>query len=88
MIRAAAAGVLLVLAACAPGRVVPVAGSCVPESLGAAPAYADPDSALLAAPDAAERFRLLVIGREQRMGRLAALEGVVRACRVGESASG
>ena len=59
----------------------PVAVSCVPDSLGAAPTYPDEDAALLAAPDAAARYRLLALGREARAWRLGELEGVVQVCR-------
>lgn len=90
MIRAASASAvaLLLLVACSDGRLTPVAASCVPETLGEPPVYVDPDAALLAARDAAERFRLMAVGREQRMGRLAAVEGVLRACRVEEVPDG
>lgn len=60
---------------------VPVAVSCVPASLPDAPAYPDTDGRLLAAPDAADRYRLLILGRELRVARLGVLEGVAAACR-------
>lgn len=60
--------------------VVPVPVSCIPESLGGPEAYADDAAALLAAPDGAERYRLLTIGRSQRIDRLDKLEAVVRLC--------
>lgn len=70
----------------------PVAVSCVPGNLGAAPGtvdlktglkvpdYADTRAALLAAPDAAGRYKLLVIGRKQRMDRLSQVEPVIDGC--------
>jgi hypothetical protein len=69
------------------GRIVihteatPLAASCVPANVGGKPAYTDTAEALTAAPDSAERFRLLAIGRQERDGRLSVLEPVVDACR-------
>lgn len=60
---------------------VPVTAPCVPDSLPDAPAYPDTDGRLRAAPDAADRYRLLILGREVRIARLGVLEGVVAACR-------
>ncbi len=60
---------------------VPVAQPCVPASLPDAPAYPDTDGRLRAAPDAADRYRLLILGREIRIARLGLLEGVAAACR-------
>lgn len=62
---------------------VPVGVNCVPSDLPAAPDYPDEDRALLSAPDAAERYRLLILGRELRIGRLGLLEGVAHACQEG-----
>jgi hypothetical protein len=59
----------------------PVAISCVPASVGGAPAYADEAAALRAAPDAAAREILLIAGRLQRIARLSILEPVVEGCR-------
>lgn len=60
---------------------VPVAVECVPATLGDAPAYPDSDEALRAAPDAAERYRILFLGRLLRDARLAELEPVIVSCR-------
>lgn len=60
---------------------VPVAVSCVPANLPDAPQYVDTDAALKAAPDAAERFRLIAAGRLQRQSRLAVVEPVINSCR-------
>lgn len=59
---------------------VPVPVSCVPETIGDPERYEDTDAALLAAPDSAERYRLMIIGRSQRADRLGILEAVVRQC--------
>lgn len=84
---------LIPLAACASNKsrpepivvpqkvTVPVAGDCVPASLGTAPDYVDSNDALRAAADAAERYQLLWAGRAQRTGRLNELEVVVAGCR-------
>lgn len=61
--------------------VVPVAADCVPPHMPPAPSYPDTDPALVRASDAAERYRLLILGREVRVARLGLLEGVVDACR-------
>ncbi len=63
----------------------PVSTSCVPPGLPEAPEYVDNDVALIAAPDLAERYRLLVVGRDQRTVRLDELETVVDLCRKDES---
>lgn len=62
---------------------VPVAIECVPVTLGAAPDYPDTDEALRAAPDAAERYRLLFLGRLLRDARLGEVESVILSCREG-----
>ena len=80
---------LLFVAACASAPTamrtvqvaVPVATACVPASLPAAPGYPDTDHALVRAPDAAERYRLLIIGREIRIARIGVLEALVEACK-------
>ncbi len=59
----------------------PVALSCVPETLSTAPDYPDTDDALLAAQDAAERYRLVAAGRLLRNARLGELEPVLLICR-------
>lgn len=64
---------------------VPVPVPCAPAGIGDAPAYADENAALRNAPDAAERYRLLFIGRDQRAARLAELEAMREAC--GETAT-
>lgn len=75
------------LTACAPAGVrpvdvaVPVAADCVPPRMAPAPSYPDTDATLVRATDAAERYRLLILGREVRIERLGVLEGVVAACR-------
>ncbi len=60
--------------------IVPIVGACVPRGLGDEPAYSDTDAALIAAPEGAVRFQLLVIGRVERQARLKELEPVVKAC--------
>lgn len=60
---------------------VPVPTPCVPAALGPAPAYPDTAAALRAAPDAADRYRLMAAGRLLRDQRLAELEPVVKGCR-------
>lgn len=59
----------------------PVAVSCIPAALPTAPEYPDTDTALLDAPDAAERYRLVAAGRLLRNQRLAELESVFNSCR-------
>lgn len=61
---------------------VPVAASCVPPNLPDPPQYVDTDEALKAAPDAAERYRLVAAGRLQSRARLAQVEPVIKSCRV------
>lgn len=60
---------------------VPVAVACVPRSLADAPAYSDDDASLAAAADMAERYLLLILGREERKARSAEVEPVVEECR-------
>jgi hypothetical protein len=60
---------------------VPVAVDCVPATLGAVPAYPDTDEALRSSPDAAERYRLLFLGRLLRDARLGEVEPVIQSCR-------
>ena len=91
MISAKAAGIIpiLFLAACATAPEpqvktvtvqVPVRVACVPADITAPPVtYADADAK--AAPDAAERYRLIAAANAQRTSRLAILEPVVKACR-------
>jgi len=73
---------ILLLANCAPTRevLVPVATPCVPSDLPPQPHYPDSDDALLGAVDSAERYRLVLLGREVRISRLGLLEGVTAAC--------
>ncbi len=81
--------VALTLAGCAHGenRVqiqtvkVPVPVACVSDSFPATPSYPDTDDALRAAVDAAERYRLIAVGRLLRDARLGELEPAVAACR-------
>lgn len=60
---------------------VPVSVPCIPSDFPGGPAYVDSDADLLSAGGPDERYRLLVIGREQRSSRLGVLEGAVNACR-------
>ena len=60
---------------------VPVAVSCVPESLPGPPDYPDTDAALRQAPDAAARYGLIVAGRVLRIQRAAEAEPVIDGCR-------
>ena len=60
---------------------VPVAASCVPESLPGPPAYPDTPEAIRAAPDAAARTALIFAGRELRIQRSAEVEPVIAGCR-------
>lgn len=60
---------------------IPVAAVCVPVALPATPDYPDSDEALLAAPDAAERYRLVAAGRLLRNQRLLELEPIIMTCR-------
>lgn len=60
---------------------VPVAIPCVPSNVQKEPAYSDTNDALKTAPDAAERYQLLIIGRQQRMARLSEIEPVIRECK-------
>lgn len=59
----------------------PVAVPCVSTSIGDPPTYSDSDDALRAAPDAAERYRLVALGRVERTGRLEVLEAALSVCR-------
>ena len=59
---------------------IAVTGACVPKSLGDEPAYSDSDAALKSAIEGAVRFQLLILGRSQRVARLAELEPIVRGC--------
>jgi hypothetical protein len=61
---------------------IPIPVPCVSDATPDRPAgYADTDAALLAAPDMAARYRLLIAGRDQRDARLAEIEPVVEGCR-------
>ncbi len=72
----------LAVSACASQRevLVPVATACVPSDLPLSPQYPDTDDALLSAADSAERYRLVLLGREERIARLGLLETVIHAC--------
>lgn len=59
----------------------PVAVPCVDERVGGPPVYTDSDDALRAAPDAAERYRLVSLGRIERTARLEILEAALSVCR-------
>ena len=60
---------------------VPVSEACVPPSLPHPRPYPDTDENLLGAQDSAERYRLLILGREIRIARIGVLESVIEACR-------
>lgn len=61
---------------------VPVPVPCTAlAQLGAEPPYADTDEALKAAPDIFTRVQLLLMGRLQRVQRLAEYKGVADVCR-------
>lgn len=64
-----------------PVAFIPTPVSCVPESLGAPPAYPDTDEALRAAPTADRRYQLILAGRELRIARAGEVEPVVAGCR-------
>jgi len=64
---------------------VPITGACVPDTLGPPPAYVDETPALRAARDAAERYQLVLAGREQRRARLNEIEPIIAACPRGKS---
>jgi hypothetical protein len=62
---------------------VPVAVSCVPEGVvEAQPTYKDSDAALKAAPDMAERYRLLAGEHAVHQVRETELEAIVKGCRL------
>lgn len=63
---------------------VPVYTSCVPPEVKGPPLYPDTDRALLDAEDAADRYRLLALGRSARNERLTDLEIVVQNCRASD----
>lgn len=63
-------------------KVVPVKGPpCVPDNVGAAPAYPDTDEALKQASSPERRYQLVVAGRELRNARLEVVEPVIEGCR-------
>lgn len=60
---------------------VPVAVSCVVDTVPAAPSYVDTDAALTApGVDGPRRYQLVTAGRAQRNERLALLEAIVADC--------
>jgi hypothetical protein len=59
---------------------VPIAGACVPDTLGDKPVYLDTKEKLTAAADAAERLQLLYAGRAQRQARLNEIEPIIAGC--------
>jgi hypothetical protein len=81
---------LLALAACATAKPepvvrvvevkVPIAVSCVPDTLRAEPAYPDTDAALKGAPGAADRYQIIAAGRLLRIQRAAEVEPIIKAC--------
>lgn len=64
---------------------IPVAAPCVPNDLKPKPIYPDEDAALRAAADAAERYQLVLAGREKRRARLNEIEPIIEACPRGTS---
>lgn len=61
---------------------MPVAVSCVVDTVPAAPSYVDTDAALTApVVDGPRRYQLVTAGREQRINRLALLEALIAECR-------
>jgi hypothetical protein len=54
---------------------------CVPDDVGAPPAYPDTDAALRDAGGAADRYQLIAAGRILRQQRLQKLEDAIRRCR-------
>jgi len=60
---------------------VPKPVKCVPDDLGAPPAYPDSDAALLQAGGAADRYQLMAAGRILRQQRLQRLEEAIKRCR-------
>jgi len=82
----------LALAACAHGgaepeiraveKRVPVVAPCVSDKVPHPPAYVDSDEALKAAPSAAERLKLVLAGRVQRIQRGLIVEPVIETCRM------
>lgn len=62
---------------------IPVTSLCVPEGLNPKPEYVDSDVALIAAPDGAVRYQLVIAGRNQRDARLNELEVVLEGCSKG-----
>lgn len=59
---------------------VPVPVGCIPAGMDNAPTYPDTREALLGAPDAASRYRLLYAGRKLRDARLKEIEPIIAAC--------
>lgn len=59
----------------------PVAVSCVPKSLGPAPAYPDTDDALRTAGSAERTLQLVFAGRDLRKARSDQVEPVIENCR-------
>lgn len=60
---------------------VPVPVTCVPKSLGPAPAYPDTDEAVRASAGPGDLLQLLAAGRLLRKQRSAEVEPVIAACR-------
>lgn len=60
---------------------VPVARSCVPAALPAPPTFNVTVGAIVGAPDAAERYRLAIVGLLERDARLTLVEPVINTCR-------
>lgn len=56
--------------------------ACVGSDFPASPEYPDTRETLLAAPDAAARYQLLIAGRDARNARLIEAEAVIEACRM------
>ncbi len=64
---------------------IPVPAPCVPVGLAPPPVYVDTTPDLLKAADAAERYQLVLAGREQRIARLNEVEPIIAACPHGAS---
>lgn len=60
---------------------VPVMVSCVPTNLPPRPTYRVAAGDIVAAPDAAERYRLAAAGFQERDARLNEVESVIQNCR-------
>lgn len=64
---------------------VPTAVSCVPENLPPKPVFEVTRDLLRAAPDAAARYVLAIVGMEERDARLNEVEPTIEGCRAASS---